>query len=209
MDLLKFGKYKKIKEPLPLVAITQSSSQATTMATETISRWTDRETSRDVYVRVANSTLMNNIEEKNNLNQNEDDNNLFFRQLRAAIKYAATMQFNDVTSSSTKSLVNSQYTSPVTASTKYLQYRRKYKNFQRVVSSGHSSTTTKIPHYYSYYKDAMVVQEISPMPDYLNGYPVQAKGRTSEMPKGRSTLLDHEGYYEDREDLIGQQVTEY
>lgn len=51
----------------------------------------------------------------------------------------------------------------------------------------------------------MVVQEIKPLPDYLNGYPV-AKGRTSAMPKGRQTVSDNDRYYEDHEKLADGRI---
>lgn len=153
VDLWEFGKYKKNKEPLPLVAVTVTKN-GNLAATKITSGRMNRRTSRDVYVRVATDTQTTKIDEKSNLYRSEDDNNMLScRQLRAALKYAATMRFDDVTSSSTEPSAASQFLTPVVTSTKYLQYRKKYRNFQqpRAIIGGRSSTTSKKPHLYYYY----------------------------------------------------------
>lgn len=114
-NFLPFGKNTNNKELLPLVAVTQSNSQGTAAVTSGLM---EKGSSRDVYVRMTIGTQTKKLD-KDNRNSNEG-NGLLFRQLYAALKYAATSELGDVISSSSS-----------TASTTHIKYRQKNKRFQR------------------------------------------------------------------------------
>lgn len=232
MDLLKFG--KKIKEPLPVVSITQSSCQAT-IATAAVApdEQTTKVTNKDVFVRAPPHTRTNENgdsggsgdssgnggsvvgDDKTTRNQDEEDNNLFLRQLCAALKYAVTMRFDDV--SSTRATI-----------AKRIKYRRnKYKNFPQqqtsttsrifsIFGSGsvsHDDLDIVANHDTNSYKDVMVVQEHSPSSaDYLMGYSLPTKGHNSAADHLTSPS-DSDGFNEEDHDeptrINGQPMNEY